>query len=49
MVAANGDTFVQVSSSDLYRIVLGRAIATHTLRLVVQGAGLQAFAFTFSA
>jgi thiol-disulfide isomerase/thioredoxin len=49
MVAADGHTFVSVSSSDLYRLVLGSGIETHTLRLTVQSPGVQAFAFTFSA
>ncbi len=49
MVGANGQTSVLVTSSDLYRLVLGPAIETHTLRLTMQSPGLQAFAFTFSS
>ncbi len=49
MVDANGDTFVHVQASDLYRLVLGHSIQTHTLRLVAESANLEAFAFTFSA
>ena len=49
MVDAQGATFVRVTSSDLYRLVLGPAIADHTLRLTARAPGLQAFAFTFGA
>jgi thiol-disulfide isomerase/thioredoxin len=49
MVGTDGHTFVRVASSELYRLVLGSAIETHTLRLTVASPGLQAFAFTFSA
>ena len=49
MVAADGQTFVRVASSDLVRLVLGSAIETHTLRLSARTPGVQAFAFTFSA
>jgi hypothetical protein len=38
-----------VSASDLYRLVLGPTIETHTLRLTAEGPDLEAFAFTFSA
>jgi thiol-disulfide isomerase/thioredoxin len=48
-VDANGNTFVVVTASDLYRLVLGPAIEQHTLRLIAQGPGLEAFAFTFGA
>lgn len=46
-VDANGNTYVEVTSSDLYRLVLGPSVETHTLRLIVQAPGLEAFAFTF--
>jgi hypothetical protein len=46
-VDANGNTYIEVTSSDLYRLVLGPSVATHTLRLIVQAPGLEAFAFTF--
>jgi thiol-disulfide isomerase/thioredoxin len=49
MVDAQGNTFIHVQTSDLYRLVLGPAIGTHTLRLTAQARGLEAFAFTFSA
>ena len=49
MVDASGQTFVRVTSPDLYRLVLGPAVATHTLRLTARVRGLQAFAFTFGA
>jgi thiol-disulfide isomerase/thioredoxin len=49
MVDNTGDTFVRVQASDLYRIVLGTAIESHTLTLVARDAGLRAFAFTFGA
>jgi thiol-disulfide isomerase/thioredoxin len=48
-VDANGNTYVQVQASNLYRLVLGPTIEEHTLRLTAQGPGLEAFAFTFSA
>jgi hypothetical protein len=47
-VAVDGSTFVRVEASDLYRLVLGRAIETHRLRLTAEAAGVKAFAFTFS-
>jgi thiol-disulfide isomerase/thioredoxin len=49
MVDGQGQTFVQVSGSDLYRLVLGPLIEQHTLRLTVRSAGVQVFAFTFGA
>jgi hypothetical protein len=49
VVEPGGRTIVRVSASDLYRIVLGPAIETHTLNLVARGAGLRAYAFTFGA
>ncbi len=49
MVDAQGNTFVHVQTSDLYRLVLGPRIGVHTLRLTAQAAGAEAFAFTFSA
>ena len=49
MVDADGSTFVQVQASDLYRLVLGPSIGTHTLRLTAEAPNLEAFAFTFSA
>ena len=49
MVDGQGQTFVQVSGSDLYRLVLGPSIEQHTLRLTARSAGVQAFAFTFGA
>jgi thiol-disulfide isomerase/thioredoxin len=48
-VDAEGRTFVRVDVPDMYRLVLGRAIEDHTLRLTAQGPDLQAFAFTFGA
>lgn len=47
VVDANGNTYIDVTSSDLYRLVLGPSVATHTLRLIAQAPGLEAFAFTF--
>jgi thiol-disulfide isomerase/thioredoxin len=47
-VDEQGNTFVRVEASDLYRLVLGPAIETHLLRLTAESAGAQAFAFTFS-
>ena len=49
MVDASDNTFVQVTSPDLYRLVLGPAVEAHTLRLTAQSPGLEAFAFTFGA
>jgi thiol-disulfide isomerase/thioredoxin len=49
MVDAQGSTFVRVTNSDLYSLVLGPSIGDHTLRLTARGPGLQAFAFTFGA
>jgi thiol-disulfide isomerase/thioredoxin len=49
MVDADGNTFIHVQASDLYRLVLGPSIGTHTLRLTAEAANLEAFAFTFSA
>jgi thiol-disulfide isomerase/thioredoxin len=48
-VDADGNTFVAVQASDLYRLVLAPSIDTHTLRLTAEAPNLQAFAFTFSA
>jgi thiol-disulfide isomerase/thioredoxin len=47
MVDSQGRTFVTVSAADMYRLVLGPAVEQHVLRLEAQGAGLEAFAFTF--
>jgi thiol-disulfide isomerase/thioredoxin len=49
LVDANGHTFIRVQASDLYRLVLGRSIQTHTLRLTAESPNVEAFAFTFSA
>ena len=49
VVDANGHTFVRVQASDLYRLVLGHSIQTHTLRLTAESPNVEAFAFTFSA
>jgi thiol-disulfide isomerase/thioredoxin len=49
MVDGQGQTFVQVSGSGLYRLVLGPSIEQHTLRLTARAPGVQAFAFTFGA
>jgi thiol-disulfide isomerase/thioredoxin len=42
-----GATFVRVSGSDLYRLVLGPAVEQHTIGLTARAPGLRAFAFTF--
>jgi len=49
MVDESGATFVRVTASDLYRLVLAPEIGDHTLRLTARAPGLQAFAFTFGA
>jgi thiol-disulfide isomerase/thioredoxin len=49
VVEPGGRTVVRVSASDLYRIVLGPAIESHTVTLVARSAGLRAYAFTFGA
>jgi thiol-disulfide isomerase/thioredoxin len=48
-VNAQGQTYVEVTSSDLYPLVLTPRLERHTLRLVAQAPGVQAFAFTFGA
>ena len=48
-VDAQGQTFLTVSASDLYPLVLGPRVEDHTVRLIAQAPGLQAFAFTFGA
>jgi thiol-disulfide isomerase/thioredoxin len=48
-VNAAGQTSVEVTSSDLYPLVLTRRVERHTLRLIAQAPGVQAFAFTFGA
>jgi hypothetical protein len=40
-------TTVAVTASDLYPLVSDNSVGTHTLTLTPQGAGLQAYAFTF--
>jgi thiol-disulfide isomerase/thioredoxin len=47
LVDGQGRTFVHVTTSDMYRLVLGPAVQEHVLRLVAQAPGLEAFAFTF--
>jgi thiol-disulfide isomerase/thioredoxin len=42
-----GRTFVRVDVSDLFRLVLGPAVETHTVRVIAEGPGLEAYAFTF--
>jgi thiol-disulfide isomerase/thioredoxin len=49
MVDADGTTYVRVSASDLYRLVLGPRVEQHTVRLTPRTPGLEAFAFTFGA
>ena len=49
MVDESGATFVRVTASDLYRLVLAPEIGEHTLRLTARAPGLQAYAFTFGA
>jgi thiol-disulfide isomerase/thioredoxin len=48
-VDAAGQTFITVASSDLYRLVLAPRSESHTVRLIAQAPGVQAFAFTFGA
>ena len=48
-VGAEGQTFLTVSTPDLYPVVLGPRVEGHTVRLLAQGPGVQAFAFTFGA
>ena len=47
MVDADGSTFVHVSASDLYRLVLAPGIETHVVTLTARAPDLRAFAFTF--
>jgi thiol-disulfide isomerase/thioredoxin len=46
---STGQTFMTVSSSDLYRLVLAPRSGSHTVRLITEAPGVQAFAFTFGA
>jgi thiol-disulfide isomerase/thioredoxin len=48
-VDADGNTYVHVTTSGLYRLVLGTATGDHLLRLTAQAPGVEAFAFTFSS
>jgi len=48
-VAVDGSTYVQVTSDDMYRLVLSAAIERHVLTLTVLTPGLEAFDFTFGA
>ncbi|MCJ7436943.1 MAG: redoxin domain-containing protein [Acidimicrobiia bacterium] len=49
MVDDQGATFVRVTGSDLYRLVIGPAVGQHTIGLTARAPGLRAFAFTFGA
>jgi thiol-disulfide isomerase/thioredoxin len=49
MVDPEGRTFVRVTASDLYRLVMGPKSGGHHLRLTPRSEGLDAFAFTFGA
>ena len=42
-----GATFVRVTGSDQYRLVLGPAVEQYSVRLTARAPGLRAFAFTF--
>jgi len=46
-IDSEGATFVRVTGSDLYRLVLGPSVEQHTIRLTTRAPGLRAFAFTF--
>jgi thiol-disulfide isomerase/thioredoxin len=48
-VDAQGQTYVTVSTPDLYQLVLSPAVETHTVRLIAQAPGLQVYSFTFGA
>jgi hypothetical protein len=48
MVDATGETFVRVTTPDMYRLVLGHSVARHQLTLTALAPGLEAFVFTFS-
>jgi thiol-disulfide isomerase/thioredoxin len=48
-VDADGSTFVRVQASDLYRLVLGPKVESHTVKLTPRTPGLEAFAYTFGA
>ena len=48
-VDGRGQTFLSVSTPDVYRVVLGPRVEDHTVRLIAPAPGLQAFAFTFGA
>ena len=48
-VDAEGQTYVTVSTPNLYQLVLSPTLATHTVRLIAEAPGLQAYSFTFGA
>ena len=48
-VDAQGQTYVTVSTPNLYQLVLSPGLETHTVRLIAQSPGLQAYSFTFGA
>jgi thiol-disulfide isomerase/thioredoxin len=48
-VDTQGQTYVMVSTPDLYRLVLSPTLQSHTVRLIAQAPGLQAYSFTFGA
>jgi thiol-disulfide isomerase/thioredoxin len=48
-VDAQGQTYITVSTPDLYKLVLSPGLETHTVRLIAQSPGLQAYSFTFGA
>lgn len=49
MVDAQGQTFVQVTDADMYRLVLSPAVEGHVLRITAGGTGLQVYDFTFGS
>ncbi len=48
-VDAQGQTYVLVSTPTLYQLVLSPSLETHTVRLIAEAPGLQAYSFTFGA
>ncbi len=47
VVDASGQTSVEVSVADMYRLVLGPSVEGHVLRITSGGPGLLAYSFTF--
>jgi hypothetical protein len=49
MVDAQGQTFVQVTDADMFRLVLGPRVEGHVLRITAGAPGLLVYDFTFGS